>query len=92
MRMKALVLITLLATPAAFSADDPPVKVELELGQEKGLGNVTTPICDDPKVAVIAVDTGNMKAVGVGKTLCSARTLIGQRQVYEVVVTEPKKP
>lgn len=75
-------------------AQDPAVtlkKLELKVGEEANLGFLSTPICDDPKVAVLSADgEGKLKAVGEGKTFCSGATVMLLRQVYEVTVKAPE--
>lgn len=70
----------------------PPV--ELQVGQ---VSTVTAQTCDDPKVATVDVTAGgknNVKAVGVGETMCGSLDAfghIGDRTYFKVVV-KPAAP
>ncbi len=82
----ALPLALLAAAPAP--AEDLPT-LTLAPGEQRVVGG-HTPICDDPKVAVISAQgVGVVQAVGKGETVCSVQRP-GGRKVFRVVVREPQ--
>jgi len=48
-----------------------------------------SPICDDPRVATVTANSGELEAHGVGTTFCSLDYGYGQRRVYQVKVVPP---
>ena len=83
-------LVLVLAAPGGAGAEAYR-KLVVEVGEKVVIGGYTG-MCDDPSVATITLDDrATITAVKVGTTICSSR-VIGQRQVFRVVVEAKAKP
>lgn len=87
--MRPLLLAFLLALGVPAYGGDGPRVISLKVGEARSLGGGTSPICDDPRVAVITADgRAVLEGIGPGETLCSVAppSSPGVRTLYRVVV------